>query len=94
MDSIDHDFLCYLLDEKYTHAQISEILKQQYPGQIGFSVSSIEKYCKQNGLSSRISQAEVNEMVRVAVDEVLWSIFIYIFQMAPFWASSGNTWLI
>ena len=31
---------------------------------------SIKNFCKKNGLSSRISQNDVNEMVRVAVEEV------------------------
>ena len=31
---------------------------------------SIKNFCKKNGLSSRISQNDVNEMVRVAAEEV------------------------
>ena len=39
---------------------------------------SIKNFCKKNGLSSRISQKDVNEMVRIAVEEVKYFITIII----------------
>ena len=70
MDKVDFDFFCQLLKENLCYAEISEILKKNYPNVRGFSVPSIKNFCKKNGLSSRISQNDVNEMVRVAVEEL------------------------
>ena len=39
---------------------------------------SVKNFCKKNSLSSRISQNDVNEMVRVAVKEVKVIIIIII----------------
>ena len=39
---------------------------------------SIKNFCKKNGLSSRISQNDVNEMIRVAVEEVKYIVIIII----------------
>ena len=33
-------------------------------------MSSIKNFCKKSGLSSRISQNDINKMVRVAAEEV------------------------
>ena len=70
MDKVDFDFFCQLLKENLCYAEISEILKKNYPNVRGFSVPSIKNFCKKNGLSSRISQNDVNKMVRAAVEEV------------------------
>ena len=70
MHKIDFNFFCQLLKENLSYTEISEILKKNYPNVRGFSVPSIKNFCKENGLSSRISQNDVNEMVRVAVEEV------------------------
>ena len=70
MDKIDFDFFCQLLKENLCYAEISEILKKYCPKVKGFLVTSIKNFCKKKGLSSRISQDDVNEMVRVAVEEV------------------------
>ena len=70
MDEIDYTFLCSLLKENLTYTQISDILKQHYPDLRGLSVPSIKLFCKNNGLSSKVRQQEVNEMVRTAVEEV------------------------
>ncbi|XP_066930020.1 uncharacterized protein [Clytia hemisphaerica] len=69
MENVDFEFFCRLLNGN-TYHQISQILKDNYPGERGFSVPSIKLFCKKNGLSSKVSQEQVNEMVRVAVDEV------------------------
>ena len=77
MDRIDFEIFCRLLNEHHTYAEISEILKQQYPGERGFSVSSIKLFCKKQGLSSRLSKENVSDMVRAAVEEVLFLISFY-----------------
>ena len=35
-----------------------------------FSVPAIKNFCKENVLPSRVSQSDVNEMVRAAAEEV------------------------
>ena len=52
--------------------------KKNYLNVRGFSVPSMKNFCKKNGLSSRISQNDVNEMIRVAVDEVKYIVIIII----------------
>ena len=78
MYKIDFNFFCQLLKENLCYAEISETLKKKknYPNVRGFSVPSIKNFCKKNGLSSRISQKDVNEMVRIAVEEVKYFNFI------------------
>ena len=76
MDKIDFDFFCQLLKENLGYAEVSEILKKNYPNVRGFSVPSIKNFCKKNGLSSRISQNDFNEMA--AVEEVKVFIIIII----------------
>ena len=56
----------------------SEKKKKNYLNVRGFSVPSIKNFCKKNGLSSRISQNDVNEMIRVAVEEVKYIVIIII----------------
>ena len=63
MDKIDFNFFCQLLKENLCYAEISEIMKKNYPNVRGFSAPSMKNFCKKNGLSSRISQNDVNEMV-------------------------------
>ena len=70
MDTVDYDFFCDLLDQNITYENISVILKENYPNLRGLSVPSIKLFCKKHGLSSRISQRKVDEMVANGVDEV------------------------
>ena len=77
MDQIDFEFFCNLLRNNLTYLQISDILKNNYPNiRRGLSVPSIKKFCNKNGLSSRLKQDDVNEMVREAVEEVSVSKFL------------------
>ena len=69
MDKIDFNFFCQLLKENLCYAEISEILKK-----ITRTLEDFwwlhQELLQKKGLSSRISQNDVNEMVRVAVEEV------------------------
>ena len=76
MDKIDFDFFCQLLKENLCYAEVSEILKKNYPNVRGFSVPFIKNFCKNMQESSRISQNDFNEMV--AVEEVKVFIIIII----------------
>lgn len=70
MEGIDKHYFSSLLQSNYTYKEISELLQQQFPGQRGFSVRSIERYCSKNNLSSRIDGSNVENMVAEAVNEV------------------------
>ena len=72
MERIDIDYFKQLLEERKSYKEISEILKNDYPGVRGFSVPSIKLFCKNHGLTNRISQEELNGMVGEAVDEVMY----------------------
>ena len=37
--------------EKNTHKQLSDELQQSFPGEKGFSVRSIKKFCSEKGIS-------------------------------------------
>ena len=68
----DVDFIRDLfLHQKKTHAEISDILKQMYPGEKGFSERTVRRYClKNNIVRNRISNDELVEHVRTAVGQV------------------------
>jgi len=70
METIEKTFINSLLQENHTFKEISEILKQRYPGVRGFSLRSVQRYCHDNGLTRRISQNAVNEIVSDAVKKV------------------------
>lgn len=54
-----------------THAEISNILTQMYPGENGFSERTVQRYClKNNIVRNRISTDELQEHVRTAVERV------------------------
>ena len=58
--------------EHWTHAQLSSCLKVAYPGERGFSVRSIEKFCSDNNIHkvAKLSDADVDELVAEAIDKV------------------------
>ena len=58
--------------EHWTHAQLSSYLKVAYPGERGFSVRSIEKFCSDNNIHkvAKLSDADVDELVAEAIDKV------------------------
>lgn len=70
MENIIIDEVVEFFHEGKTYEEISVILKSRYPGVRGFSVTTIKRFCKDNGLSPRMSQAHLNEIVADAVEEV------------------------
>ena len=67
MYKIDFYFFCQLLQENLSYTEISEILD---PNVRGFLVPTIKIFCKENYLSSRFCQSDVNKMIRAAAEEV------------------------
>ena len=59
--------------DKITHRQLSEELQNRFPGIRGYSVRSIECFCREKGIhkSSRLSDVQVQEVVAEAVAKVI-----------------------
>lgn len=58
--------------ERYTHSELSQQLQQTYPGERGFSVRSLERFCSREGISktSQIGDEKLDEVVTEAVVKV------------------------
>lgn len=54
------------------HRQLSEDLKATFPGEKGFSIRSIERFCHEKGIhkTSRLSDEAVEQVVSEAVAKV------------------------
>ena len=59
--------------ERWTHTQLSIHLQQAYPGQRGFSVRSLERFCGAAGIhkTARLSEHELDKAVADAIAKVL-----------------------
>jgi len=71
MDQVTPDEIKDFFLQNKTYDDVSLILQLRFPGQRGFSVKSIKRYCKTNGISPRTSQAHVEQLVTEAVEEVV-----------------------
>ena len=58
--------------ERCTHKQISDELQQSFPGEKGFSVRSMERFCSDRGISKTcdIDDKDLDEVVSSAVLQV------------------------
>ena len=71
MDGVDKDFIEALLKRNHTMQEISDLLRKRNPNVRGFSLRSVQRFWKDNDLSSReITNSELNNIVRQAVDIV------------------------
>ena len=61
-----------LVIERYTYKQLSDELQQCFPGEKGYSVRSIKRFCSEKGIrkTSDIDQQELDEVVSSAVLQV------------------------
>ena len=56
---------------KKTHAEISNIMKQMYPGERGFSERTVRRFCLYNNIvRDRFTTDELEEQVGTAVKQV------------------------
>ena len=60
--------------ERWTHRQISKFLQEVNPGQRGFSLRSVERFCSLKGIhkTSRIDETTLDEAVSRATDMVIY----------------------
>ena len=70
MDCVRPEEIINFFSQKKTYDEISKILQLRYPGERGFSVKSVKRFCKNHGISPRISQNHIEQIVANAVDEV------------------------
>jgi len=58
--------------EKFTHKKLSEMLQQVFPGDRGFSVRSIKRFCNENSIrkTTSLDNQELDEVVAQAVTQV------------------------
>lgn len=90
MQNIDEEELLEFFKQRLTYRQISDVLKQRYPGVRGFSVASIKLHCKKKGLSSRLSGEFVASSVDDAVREVIWIYFCVIYVPSKIMVNKSN----
>ena len=76
MDQISAEFIIELFKKNKTYEDISDILRQRFPGSKGFSTASIEPFCKKNCISRLVSKEYLGEIVSKAVDEVTLLLFL------------------
>ena len=62
--------------EHWTHSKISEHLQQAYSGLKGFSVQSIERFCRKKEIrkTARLSEQELDEAVAGAISQIFCSV--------------------
>ena len=58
--------------QRWTHKQISAFLEADHPGQRGFSVRSVERFCSNRGIhkTPRINDQKLDEAVSKATEMV------------------------
>ena len=70
------DFEDFIRDKikkgRWTHKQIGAFLEENHPGQRGFSVRSVERFCSSKGIhkTSRIDDNKLDEAISNATDMV------------------------
>ena len=57
---------------KKTHAQISQELQDSFPGQRGFSIRSIQRFCENHDIhsSSQLSELQIDMLVTSGLSKV------------------------
>jgi hypothetical protein len=67
------DFIRERIEEdKWTHGKLRDYLLQNYPGQRGFSVRSIQRFCSDNNIhrTTRMERRNLDAVVGEAIDKV------------------------
>ena len=69
-DRVGKEQVIEMFKRGFTYQQVSDELKERYPGKRTFSVISIKRFYSKNGISSCISNYFVSSLVSAAVKEV------------------------
>ena len=70
MDRVEKKQVIEMFKKGFTYEQVSDELKERYPGERGFSVPSIKLFCSKSGISSRISTQFLSSLISAAVNKV------------------------
>ena len=70
-----------MVEDGYTHEQISELLQQQSYGERGFSARSVRRFCSEHDIHYR-SNLSVQELERVIHNGVLMK-YVVIHRKTP-----------
>ena len=63
-------FIAGLFLEQKTYEDIKAVLQDMFPGERGFLTISIKCFCQKHGISPRVQQNRVQEMISQSVEEV------------------------
>ena len=74
MENFDTKFIASLFNEKKTVEEVSLILRDMYPCKRELSTRSLKRYYAKRGISRRITQSTLDNLVAVAVEEVRFRI--------------------
>ena len=70
MENFDTGFITSLFNEEKTFEGVSLILQDMYPKKRGLSIRSLKRYCAKYGISRKILQNTLDNLVADAVEEV------------------------
>ena len=65
-----HNFIVSLFNEEKPVEEVSLILRNMYPNKRGLSTRSLKGCCAKRGISRRIPQSTLENLVAEAVEEV------------------------
>ena len=69
-NKVTPEFIAGLFLEQKTYEDVKAILQDMFPGERGFSTISIKRFCQKYGISPRVQQNRVQEMVLQSVEGV------------------------
>ena len=69
-NKVTPEFIAGLFLEQKTYEDVKAILQDMFPGERGFSTISIKRFCQKYGISPRVQQNRVQEMVSQSVEGV------------------------
>ena len=66
--------------EHWTHSKLSAHLQEAYPGERGFSVRSLQRFCREKAIrkTARLSEQELDEAVAGAISKVIVLGLLYV----------------
>ena len=74
--------------DKCTHQQISDELKSSFPGERGFSLRSIERFCSEKGIK-KITDIDDQQLDKIISDAVM-QVLIYTYTSILRWTFHLN----
>lgn len=62
-----------IVNDKWTHHQLSSYLQQIFPGRKGYSIRSIQRFCSDHNIhkTSRLNSSELDSVVLGAICKVI-----------------------